>query len=179
MMSQNIQQVEEVTQKQNQVVSAIYYKSEDVENALLNATEKDMQIFKGLKDFTPKGMVYTVKERYTKKQPKHGEIWTVDLGVNVGSEMNKIRPCVIVSPNSYNESQRLVVVVPITHSDKSLKCQMKLNSESLTDSDCSIDGIIKTEQIRTVSYGRLHKHKGTLSEKALNELKLTMRNFYC
>ncbi|PFQ34713.1 PemK family transcriptional regulator [Bacillus cereus] len=183
MMSQTVleanQQVGENMQHTNQVVNTIYYKSEDVENALLNATETDLQIFKGLKEFTPKGMVYTVKERYTQKKPKHGEIWTVDLGVNVGSEMNKIRPCVIVSPDSYNESQKLVVVVPITHADKSLDCHMKINPELLTDKDCSINGIIKTEQIRTVSHGRLHKYKGTLSKPGLGELQLKMKNFYC
>ncbi|MFJ8531170.1 type II toxin-antitoxin system PemK/MazF family toxin [Bacillus sp. NPDC094106] len=178
-MLEATQQVEENTQKTNQVYSTVYYKGEDVENALLHANETDYQIFAGLKEFTPKGMVYTVKERFTQKKPKHGEIWTVDLGVNVGSEMNKIRPCVIVSPDSYNESQKLVVVVPITHADKSLDCHMKINSELLTDRDCSINGIIKAEQIRTVSHGRLHKHKGTLLEKGLNELKLKMRNFYC
>ncbi len=45
---------------------------------------------------------------------KRGMIVDVDLNPTKGSETGKIRPCIVVTNNSYNERVPVVQVVPIT-----------------------------------------------------------------
>ena len=45
-----------------------------------------------------------------------GEIWWVDLNPTRGSEINKKRPCVILSVDPVNQRRKTVVVVPLSTS---------------------------------------------------------------
>jgi mRNA interferase MazF len=44
---------------------------------------------------------------------KTGEIWLAQLDPTVGSEIQKMRPCVVISPNEMNTHLRTVIVAPI------------------------------------------------------------------
>jgi mRNA interferase MazF len=46
------------------------------------------------------------------------EIWWVNLDPTVGSEVKKIRPCLIVSPNEVNQYLNTVTVIPLTSTIK-------------------------------------------------------------
>ncbi len=48
--------------------------------------------------------------------PRRGELWWVRLDHALGSEINKTRPCVVVSTNVVNERRRTVVVIPLSSS---------------------------------------------------------------
>ena len=43
-----------------------------------------------------------------------GEIWLVNLDPTVGSEIQKSRPCVVLSPAELNDTLRTVIVAPMT-----------------------------------------------------------------
>jgi len=45
---------------------------------------------------------------------KRFEIWWVNLDPTIGSEVKKIRPCLIVSPNEVNQYLNTVTVIPLT-----------------------------------------------------------------
>ncbi len=45
---------------------------------------------------------------------KRGEIWLVALDPTVGSEIQKTRPCVVVSPVEMHGYLKTVLVVPMT-----------------------------------------------------------------
>ncbi len=49
---------------------------------------------------------------------KQFEVWTVELNPTKGAEINKTRPCLIVSPNSVNKMLGTIIVAPLTHSTK-------------------------------------------------------------
>ena len=49
---------------------------------------------------------------------KQGDIYFFDLNPSLGSEMKKVRPCVIISNNQYNRIFNTVIVMPISSSDK-------------------------------------------------------------
>ena len=49
--------------------------------------------------------------------PKRGEIYRVNLDPTIGAEIQKTRPCVIVSPDAANRGGPLVIVAPITKAD--------------------------------------------------------------
>ena len=42
------------------------------------------------------------------------EIWWVNLDPTIGSEVKKIRPCLVVSPNEVNQYLNTVTVIPLT-----------------------------------------------------------------
>lgn len=46
--------------------------------------------------------------------PKRGEIYWVDLDPAIGGEIQKTRPCLIVSNDTGNEVSRIIMVAPIT-----------------------------------------------------------------
>jgi len=50
---------------------------------------------------------------------KQYEIYWVDLNPTRGSEMKKIRPCVVVSPNDMNKYLDTIIIAPITSAKKS------------------------------------------------------------
>jgi len=45
---------------------------------------------------------------------KTGEIWLAQLDPTVGSEIQKTRPCVVISPNELNAHLMTVIVAPMT-----------------------------------------------------------------
>lgn len=42
------------------------------------------------------------------------EVYWVDLNPTIGAEINKIRPCVVVSPDELNAHLATAIVVPLT-----------------------------------------------------------------
>jgi mRNA interferase MazF len=46
--------------------------------------------------------------------PLRGEIWWVDLNPTRGSEINKKRPCVVLSVDAINHRRKTVVVIPLS-----------------------------------------------------------------
>ena len=46
--------------------------------------------------------------------PRRDEFWLVTLDPTKGSELQKTRPCLIISPNEVNASLRTVIIAPMT-----------------------------------------------------------------
>lgn len=84
--------------------------------------------------------------------PERGDVYYVDLGYNMDSEQNGIRPCVIIQNNKGNENAPTIQVAPITSKYK----QLLPSHVVLTKNDgMREDSIICLEQIRSVSKRRL------------------------
>ena len=45
---------------------------------------------------------------------KRGDIWLVNLDPTVGSEIQKTRPCVVISPAELHDHLRTAIVAPMT-----------------------------------------------------------------
>jgi mRNA interferase MazF len=99
-------------------------------------------------------------------------IYRSDLNPTRGSEINKVRPVVIVSLDALNEALETVVVCPLTtklhprwRSRLQVKCQGK-------------PAEIAVDQIRTLSKSRLLTKLGTLSVKDARELRGLISEMY-
>ena len=46
--------------------------------------------------------------------PLRDEIWLVSLDPTQGSEMQKTRPCLVISPDEMNQHLRTVLIAPMT-----------------------------------------------------------------
>ena len=44
------------------------------------------------------------------------EVFWTDLNPTIGAEMQKTRPCVVVSPQELNDNLNTVIIVPVTSS---------------------------------------------------------------
>ena len=52
---------------------------------------------------------------------KRGEVYFVDLGENIGSEENKIRPVVVIQSNSYNFNSPVFTCAIISSSELTIE----------------------------------------------------------
>ena len=93
-----------------------------------------------------------------------GDIYWVDLGPTRGSEINKARPCVLVSATPINRARRTVVVVPLSTSAKA-RPPITISVSCLGKKVTAV-----CDQIRTVDKSRLKDQAGDLSVKDLNAL---------
>lgn len=103
-------------------------------------------------------------------KPKRGEIWTCQLGKNIGSEENKIRPVIIVQNDTGNEKGPTTIIVPISNRPKKIATHIELRENDYTlvpDEEALVTGTILCEQIKVVSKARLGRHVATLQNDFL------------
>lgn len=106
-------------------------------------------------------------------KPRRGEIWTCQLGKNVGSEENKIRPAIIVQNNTGNDRGPTTIIVPISNRPKKIATHIEIrkNDYKLVDGEKNIiTGTVLCEQIKVVSKVRLGRHVATLEDDFLNNI---------
>ena len=91
-----------------------------------------------------------------------GEVWTIQLDPTRGSEMKKIRPCVIVS-NDLMGRLPLKIVVPLTTWKSSFKnAPWHVLINKTVENGLSKTSSADTFQVRSISESRLIKKIGSL-----------------
>lgn len=107
------------------------------------------------------------------KIPKRGEIWTCELGKNIGSEENKTRPVIIIQNNTGNEKSPTTIIVPISNRPEKIAVHIKIRNSDyeLVDGETQeVIGTILCEQIKVVSKARLGRHIATLNNEFINKI---------
>jgi mRNA interferase MazF len=90
------------------------------------------------------------------------EVWLVDLTPTKGREINKTRPCVVISPNEMS-SLSTVLMAPMTTKGFEFPCRVPCRFKGKS-------GLILLDQIRAVDKSRLVKRLGAISSKTQKEL---------
>jgi mRNA interferase MazF len=107
--------------------------------------------------------------------PKRGEIYWVNLDPTVGSEIKKIRPGVIISPDAANRSGPLVIVAPITKVEGKKIFFHEIHLPKGT-ANFPHDSKIKVFQLRCLDKKRIQGKKiGVLPEDILENLNEKIR----
>lgn len=96
------------------------------------------------------------------------QIVLVNLDPTRGSEIQKTRPCIIISPNELNKYLKTIVIAPMTSSSKNYPTRIEINHDKKT-------GWIVIDQIRTVDKVRVVKVLGNLTEKDCKKVKDILR----
>jgi mRNA interferase MazF len=98
---------------------------------------------------------------------KRGEVYWGNFDPTVGSEINKKRPCLIISNNITNHLSPLVTVLPLTTQklDKVYRHEVLVINEPLLK-----NGKIKVNQIRTFDKQRIGKFIAELSDPLMAEV---------
>jgi mRNA interferase MazF len=86
---------------------------------------------------------------------KTGEIWLAQIDPTVGSEIQKTRPCVVISPDDMNAHLRTVIVAPMTTGSRPARFRIELTLQGQR-------GLILLDQLRTLDRTRLVKRLGAL-----------------
>lgn len=97
-----------------------------------------------------------------------GQLWWVNLDPTIGSEIQKTRPAVIVSPDELNVHLNTVVVVPLTSGQAyPFRVPTKVQGKpgvAAVDQVRTIDKRRLVQRIRTLKAGELHPILETLVE---------------
>jgi mRNA interferase MazF len=85
-----------------------------------------------------------------------GDVFLVDLNPTRGSEIRKMRPCVVVSPDELNAHLRTLIVAPLTRGGHPYPFRVPCRFGGKS-------GHIVVDQIRTVDRERLVRRLGRLA----------------
>ncbi|MCP1251445.1 type II toxin-antitoxin system PemK/MazF family toxin [Elizabethkingia sp. S0634] len=98
---------------------------------------------------------------------KRFDVFFIDLNPTVGSEINKIRPCVVVSPDEMNNALNTVIIAPLTSTIK--QYPMRVN--------CKVEGKrgqVALDHLRSVDKRRLKAKMASLDKHTQEEIKNTL-----
>jgi len=102
---------------------------------------------------------------------KRFDVYLVNLDPTIGSEIQKTRPCLVVSPDEMNRNIRTVIIAPMTSANKDYPTRVSCKFRKK-------QGQIVLDQIRTTDKKRLLKRLGTIDSKAqLDVVSILQRMF--
>lgn len=91
------------------------------------------------------------------KQVRRYEVFLINLDPTQGSEIQKTRPCVIISSDEMNRYIHTVIIAPMTSTRRDYPTRVNLTFQRKK-------GQVVLDQIRTVDKSRLVRRLGVLPE---------------
>ena len=102
---------------------------------------------------------------------KRGDVWLVALDPTVGVEIQKTRPCLIVSPPEMHDHLRIVIAAPMTTGSRPAGFRVPANFKGK-------DGLVLLDQIRALDKQRLVKRLGSVSDAVLTTVLQTLERVF-
>lgn len=99
---------------------------------------------------------------------KQYQIILVNLDPTIGSEIKKTRPCVIISPDELNKYLQTIIVAPMTSQSRNYPTRIEVKHDNKK-------GWVVLDLIRTIDKLRIIKILDVLSEKEINQVKMTIK----
>ncbi|MCW7461707.1 type II toxin-antitoxin system PemK/MazF family toxin [Leptospira limi] len=96
------------------------------------------------------------------------DIFLVNLDTTIGHEIQKTRPCIVISPNEMNQFIRTVMVAPMTTMMRNYPTRVSITFKGKI-------GSIVLDQIRTVDRSRLIKKLGSSDPKTNQKIKKVIK----
>lgn len=104
------------------------------------------------------------------KKVSRFDIVLVKLNPTVGSEIQKTRPCIVISPNEMN-MLKTVIIAPMTSQGFEFIFRPKINFKKK-------EGLVLLDQIRTVDKQRILKKIGHVDKETANEIIDTLLEMF-
>ena len=102
---------------------------------------------------------------------KRGDVVLVELNPTRDQEIQKTRPCVVVSPDELNAHMGTFIVAPLTTGSRAYPFRIPCHFGRK-------QGHVVPDQLRTVDRERLLKHLGSLSEETLLEVLTVLQQMF-
>jgi mRNA interferase MazF len=100
-----------------------------------------------------------------------GDVWLAALDPTVGSEIEKTRPCVIISPSELHDHLRTVLAAPMTTGSRPAPWRVAVSFGGR-------NGLILLDQIRALDRQRLLKRIGALPGDVVSETLDRLREVF-
>jgi mRNA interferase MazF len=91
------------------------------------------------------------------RAPRRDEVWLVDLDPTLGAEIQKTRPCLVISPDEINKNLDTIIVAPMTTTIRSYPSRVQVRFQGK-------NGQIALDQMRSVDRQRLVRRLGSVAE---------------
>ena len=102
---------------------------------------------------------------------QRGDVYLVGLGPTRGSEIQKTRPCLVVSPDELNASLRTFIVAPMTSGGYAYPFRIPCRFQSRA-------GHVVLDQLRTVDRERLVRRLGKLGGATVERTLLALQEMF-
>ncbi len=91
------------------------------------------------------------------------DVWLVDLNPAIGSEIQKIRPAIIISPDEMNNTLNTVILAPMTTTIKKWPSRVNVLFQNTK-------GQVALDQMRALDKTRLRKRLGSVEQKTAKQI---------
>lgn len=99
------------------------------------------------------------------------DIFWVNLNPTIGSEIRKVRPCVVISPDEMNAHIKTIVVAPLTTTSRNYPTRIAVSIGGKK-------GWIVIDQIRTIDRARLQNKIGTVAAQTALKIKQVIKETF-
>ncbi len=99
------------------------------------------------------------------------DVYLVRLDPTQGREIQKTRPCVVISPDEMNRHIGTVIVAPLTTKGRPYPTRIPLRFQRKS-------GQIVLDQVRTVDKSRLVRRLGKISDRAAVEVLVVLSEMF-
>lgn len=106
-----------------------------------------------------------------KPEYHRGDVWLVNLDPTVGREIQKTRPCVIISPPEMNRHLQTVIAAPMTTGNRAAPFRPEVRFQGK-------DGLIVLDRIRSVDKSRLLKRLGAIDSQTLSVVLTALTDLF-
>ena len=95
----------------------------------------------------------------------------VNLDPTAGREIQKTRPCLVISPDEMNRHLQTIIVAPIKSSKRKYPTRIVIRKNKTS-------GMVAIDQIRTIDRSRVIKSVGKISKADIDECKQVIRETF-
>lgn len=100
-------------------------------------------------------------------------LYYVDYGINIGTEINGIRPSLIYKNNDYKYGEDTIAIPITSYTDEKSVDTFDIHLEKTKDNNLKNDSLLKIRQIKMISKKRVQSYIGKISDI---ELKNNIQN---
>lgn len=100
-----------------------------------------------------------------------GEVWLAALDPTIGSEIQKTRPCIVISPPEMHDWLRTVTVAPMTTGSQPAPFRIPIIFKRKS-------GLVLLDQIRTLDKVRLVTRLGAAEAATLKRILETLQELF-
>jgi mRNA interferase MazF len=99
------------------------------------------------------------------------DVYLVGLDPTIESEIQKTRPCIVISPDEMNHNIRTVIIAPMTSASKDYPTRVPCTFKKK-------QGHIVLDQIRKIDKSRLIKRLGLIDSKAQLDVVTVLQRMF-
>jgi mRNA interferase MazF len=105
------------------------------------------------------------------RPPQRDEVWLVTLDPTQGIEIQKTRPCLVISPDEMNQHLRTVIVAPMTTVTRPYPTRVGVRFQGKR-------GQVAVDQLRAVDRHRLVRKLGAVSASTAQAVSATLLEMF-